>query len=51
MSASVEAILLVARLDEMGILKPHDGQTLAGVALAIDVILRGDKPDGEKEDD
>ena len=48
MGASIESMLLVARLDEMGILNPHDGQTLADIALAIDVIQRGNKPDGDR---
>ena len=38
MSASIESILIVARLDEMGVLALHDGQTLADLARAIDAI-------------
>ena len=36
MSISTEAILLVARLDEMEILVLRDGQTLADVARIVD---------------
>ena len=36
MSTSTEAISLVARLDEMGVLTLQDGQTLADVAMVID---------------
>lgn len=36
MSTSTEAISLVARLDEMGVLALQDGQTLADVAMVID---------------
>ena len=45
MSISIKSILLVARLDEMGILALHDGQTLADVAEAIDAIQKENKPD------
>ena len=42
MGASMEAISLVARLDEMGVLALHDGQTLADLAMDIDAIQAGE---------
>ncbi len=47
MGASTESILLVARLDEMGVLALHDGQTLVDLAMAIDVIQQGEPANGE----
>lgn len=38
MKISMEAILLVSRLDEMGVLTLNEGQTLADIAEAIDRI-------------
>ncbi len=53
MSASMTSMLLVARLDEMGILALHEGQTLADLAMAIDAIGRGvtnhDEPNGPEQ--
>lgn len=33
---SMKSILIIARLDEMGFISLHDGQTLADVAKALD---------------
>ncbi len=40
MGISMKAILLVARLDEMGVLTLRNGQTLLDIAEAIDVIQK-----------
>jgi len=49
MGASIEAISLVACLDQMGVLALHDGQTLADLAMAIDAIRQGEPANGEPE--
>jgi len=42
MEVSIESMLIVARLDEMGVLDLCEGQTLADIAMALDLVQQGE---------